>query len=380
MNQNKKNESEEKTMSEEFKNEEEQIKEIEKIDKEYELYDFSKLDRNVKKVTAENISKEELRALVDLYYQTQKQRIRIQNQIRAIEQNADDEFKNSADVLKWSFENEYFKEKQLADIFKYYMKTTKTGQWLSQIKGIGPRFAVVLLAYLDIDGKKAAGQFHSFCGLNDNNKPWYGKEKAKKIVNEVMGDEKVITFDHLMKLSEITGRSVSSLEKMSVVMDNKTHKPKLKNKKIQKTKDQLIKGLSMIPYNAFLKKTCYLISKSFVLSKNRGSLYGEIYMDRKAVETRKNEAGEFREQALRSLEEKNYTDKDAIETLKSGKLTGLHIENRARRYAVKLFISHLFEQMWIEEYGTEPPTPYIIEYGEEFEHNGYIEPEVPYIW
>lgn len=367
-------------MSEEFKNEEEQIKEIEKIDKEYELYDFSKLDRNVKKVTAENISKEELRALVDLYYQTQKQRIRIQNQIRAIEQNADDEFKNSADVLKWSFENEYFKEKQLADIFKYYMKTTKTGQWMSQIKGIGPRFAVVLLAYLDIDGKKAAGQFHSFCGLNDNNKPWYGKEKAKKIVNEVMGDEKVITFEHLMKLSEITGRSVSSLEKMSVVMDNKTHKPKLKNKKIQKTKDQLIKGLSMIPYNAFLKKTCYLISKSFVLSKNRGSLYGEIYMDRKAVETRKNEAGEFREQALRSLEEKNYTDKDAIETLKSGKLTGLHIENRARRYAVKLFISHLFEQMWIEEYGTEPPTPYIIEYGEEFEHNGYIEPEVPYIW
>lgn len=365
---------------EERKYENEEIEKIESMENGYDLYNFSKLDRTIKKVTAENISKQELKALVDLFYQTQDARIRCQNQIRAIEQNADNEFKNSVEVLKWSYENEHMKEKQLFDIFKYYMKISKTGQWLSSIIGIGPTFSVILLAYFDVKGKKGAGQFHSFCGLNDNNKPWYGKEKAAKIVNEVMGKEKKITFDHLMELSDITGRSVSSLDNMSIVKDSKTHIPKKKNGKVVKDKEQLIKGLSMIPYNAFLKKTCYLIAQSFVMNKDKGSLYGRVYMDRKAVEIKKNEKGLYREQALKSLEENNFKNKEVIQRLQSGKLTDLHIENRARRYAVKLFISHLFEQMWIEENGTQPPNPYILEYGDEFEHNGYIEPEVPYIW
>lgn len=367
-------------MNKEIRNEEEELKEVKTVEKEYELFNFDKMSRDVKKITAEKINKRELKALVDLYYQSQNQRIRVGNQIRAIRQESDDAFKNSVEVLEWVYENEHIKEKQIFDIFKYYMKTSKTGQWLSNVKGIGPTFSIALLAYLDIEGKKAAGQFHSFCGLDDNNRPRYGKEKAREIVNSVMGDEKVITFDHLLELSEITGRTVDSLDKMSIEIDYKTKKPKMKKNKPVKTKESLIKGLSIIPYNAFLKKTCYLIAQSFVMNRDKGSLYGEVYFNRKAVETKRNNEGFYAEQAAKQLREKHYTDKDAIACLKEGKLTKLHIENRARRYAVKLFISHLFEQMWIESHGTNPPTPYIIEYSDEFEHNGYIEPETPYIW
>ena len=50
---------------------------------------------------------------------------------------------------------------------------------------------------------------------------------------------------------------------------------------------------------------------------------------------------------------------------------------RARRYAVKRFLVHYFNQAWWFEYGTEPPHPYV----EEHLNHTHIEdnPFVPYI-
>lgn len=142
------------------------------------------------------------------------------------------------------------------------------------------------------------------------------------------------------------------------------------------TYERLEKFLSMPPYIRALKKLCYKIGDSFSKQTSRGSMYGKIYNQRREYETKKNERGDYAELAAKELEEKNYTKKEHIECLKSGKLTAGHIVMRSRRFAVKLFISHLFDAMYIDKFGRTPGLPYVFNLGNK--HLDWIAPEVPY--
>jgi DNA modification methylase len=51
---------------------------------------------------------------------------------------------------------------------------------------------------------------------------------------------------------------------------------------------------------------------------------------------------------------------DAYKAYSIGKLPPAHIHARAKRYAVKLFLSHLHETMHEIEHGTTPPLPYAL--------------------
>lgn len=150
--------------------------------------------------------------------------------------------------------------------------------------------------------------------------------------------------------------------------------------KKQKTKyaqvSDLEKYLAKPPYNPDLKKFMYLIGDCFVKNSNRGSMYGEIYKRRLEEEQYKNEQRAFKDQAAALLAEKNFDkNKDTYKYLADGKLSPAHIIMRARRYAVKLFISHVFEGMYYLERGEEPPKYYTIEIQG---HHDYIAPEVDY--
>ena len=142
------------------------------------------------------------------------------------------------------------------------------------------------------------------------------------------------------------------------------------------TYDRLESFLSMPPYILGLKKLCYKLGDSFSKQVIHGSMYGKIYLQRKEYETMKNERGDYAELAAKELAEKNYKKKEHIETLKSGKLTAGHIVMRSRRFAVKIFISHLFDAMYIDKFGRTPGLPYVFNLGEN--HLDWIAPEVPY--
>lgn len=134
--------------------------------------------------------------------------------------------------------------------------------------------------------------------------------------------------------------------------------------------------LAKPPYNPDLKKCMYIIGDCFVKNSNRGSLYGRIYQERLVHEQMLNEAGAYRDQAEKLLAEKNYDDtKDTYNWLSQGKLSPGHLCKRARRYAVKLFISHVWEAMYYIEKGKEPPFHYTIAHQG---HQDYIAPEVDY--
>ena len=117
------------------------------------------------------------------------------------------------------------------------------------------------------------------------------------------------------------------------------------------------------PWNAALKRLCWLIGESFVkVSGDPDALYGQIYAQRKLLEVERNEAGAFAEQAKASLEGKKWDKStDAYKAYAVGKLPAARLHLRAQRVAVKMFLSHLHEKWYWHEFGKAPPKPYSID-------------------
>lgn len=114
------------------------------------------------------------------------------------------------------------------------------------------------------------------------------------------------------------------------------------------------------PHNAELKKLCWKIGESFVKVKGRDNdVYGKIYELRKQYEKEKNDRGEYREMAARILKEKNFSnDTKAKAAYIAGKLPDGHLHARAKRYAVKIFLSHWQHVAYLDHYGKAPPEPF----------------------
>jgi hypothetical protein len=116
------------------------------------------------------------------------------------------------------------------------------------------------------------------------------------------------------------------------------------------------------PHNGALKTLCWKIGESFVkVSSNSGDVYGKVYLARKEYEQANNENGSYAGQALDVLAKKRIgKETDAYKSYSAGKLPPAHIHARAKRYAVKLFLSHLHEFWYEHHFGEKPPLPYPI--------------------
>jgi hypothetical protein len=116
------------------------------------------------------------------------------------------------------------------------------------------------------------------------------------------------------------------------------------------------------PYNAKLKVLCWKISESFKkCSSNPNDIYGKLYIERKQLETDRNDAGQYAEQAANILKVKKFSKTtEAYKWLSQGKLPPAQIMARAQRYAVKRFLSHYWDVLYTVETGKEPPLPYAI--------------------
>lgn len=119
------------------------------------------------------------------------------------------------------------------------------------------------------------------------------------------------------------------------------------------------------PWNASLKTLCWKIGESFVkVSGKEDSFYGKVYRERKALEEARNERREYADQAADTLANKKIgRDTEAYKHYREGKLPPARIHARAKRYAVKLFLSHWHEVAYKERYGVAPPLPYPIAQG-----------------
>lgn len=127
------------------------------------------------------------------------------------------------------------------------------------------------------------------------------------------------------------------------------------------------------PWNAQLKVLCWKIGESFVkVCNNERDIYGHIYAERKELEQARNDRDEFTGQAAAALAAKKYShDTEAYKHYGEGRLPPAHIHARAKRYAVKLFLSHYHHVAYECEYGVPPPRPYVFSRPE---HTHYTAP------
>ena len=135
--------------------------------------------------------------------------------------------------------------------------------------------------------------------------------------------------------------------------------------------DRKTKGQKLC-YNARLKTLCWKMGESFVkVSGKEGATYGKLYVQYKAEEVGRNEAGLYKEAAKKELSAKTFKNDNATKKrLTEGKLSDAHLHARAKRRVVKMFLSHF----WVkarEGKGLKVTEPYAIQI---LNHQGKIEP------
>ncbi len=118
------------------------------------------------------------------------------------------------------------------------------------------------------------------------------------------------------------------------------------------------------PWNADLKTLCWKIGQSFMKFSNKEEcFYGKLYRERKLYEQQRNDSGANAELCQRILSEKKFSkDTDAFGHLTGGKLPPAQIDARARRWAVKMFLSHVHAFWYEHHFKTKPPKPFAIEH------------------
>jgi len=268
------------------------------------------------KDAAMTLGRDEARFLVDAYYRMQEQRIRFDAQVREMMKEEEPH-----ELLVWFGDQSRLLEGQVKEGLDYYSISLAAGRWARSVFGVGPVIAAGLLAHIDIERVEYAGQVWAFAGLT--NAEW--KKKTRR------------------------------------------------------------------PWNAELKTLCYKIGESFVKGRNsEKDMYGHLFGERKLKEWAKNlQGGNAEAAAVKAAKVGKDTvaylwysgqinPKWAEDLMKSGKpfpqkfpkkatqgtgvamLPPAHIHARARRWTVKLFLSHLFEVMYIAHHGREPEQPFVL--------------------
>ena len=271
---------------------------------------------------SKTLSEREVRYLVDGYYVLQHNRIGADNQIRSMGKDGEPVL-----LLQWLADQMRVLEGQVKYSLDAYSFNHPVGKWARGILGIGPVICAGLLAHIDIERAPTAGHIWNFAGLN----------------------------------------------------------PGVKWEKGQKR-----------PWNADLKTLCWKLGESFVkVSGNPKSFYGHLYVERKKQEQARNVNLELADQAAQKLKDFRigkdtmawafYAGCLPVEVFDGlGELTqaqqtarvkkmreepgtypGLlppgHIHSRAKRWVVKLFLSHLHAKMFQNAYpGRNAPVPYAI--------------------
>lgn len=115
------------------------------------------------------------------------------------------------------------------------------------------------------------------------------------------------------------------------------------------------------PWNNDLKVVCFHAGESFVkLQSHPRDFYGKLFVERRAFEERRSNRGHLTATAEAALKRFKYEkDTEAYKAYSQGQLPKAHLHARARRWAVKLFLSHYWEVSYRKLNG-DAPKPYPI--------------------
>ena len=285
-----------------------------------ELEPLKRLTKDIKSAAA-TLSDDEARYLVDTYYQMQDNRIRADGQIRAM--NAASEQSEPHLTLDWLSANAATLERNIKSALDAYSDSHMVGRWSKGIVGIGPVLAAGLLANIDLMPWKCNGDKST--------------RKKADVCNSQLPCTPRCCFQQIETVGHIW--RFAGLD------------PTVSWQKGQKR-----------PWNASLKTLQWKIGESFVkVSGHKDDVYGHLYLERKQKEIARNDAGELAEQAVAKLAKFRIgKNTEAYKHYEAGRLPPSHIHARAKRWAVKLFLSHWHAVAYRDRFGVDAPKPYIL--------------------
>lgn len=330
----------------------------------------------------------EARYLVDAYYQYQNVRIRAKHQVdRCGDAN------EPTELLRWAHGNFDQIESDVKRSLGVFAAEYAVGEWLQSICGIAEVMSAGFLTTFDIRERLVS---KCVCTDKDQDKKHGDHRRSMRPIGG-SADGAVLRF-------QCTGRKGKGEKE-----HDKTDEPVSKDTSCKVVReihvndltagDVLIRpttvghfwnyaGLNptikwekgtVRPWNARAKVLCFKAGESFIKVKNNDNdFYGKLYDARRQKEEAKNQAGDYKETALACAESVGKKT-IAYKSYSQGKLPPAHLVARARRYAVKMFLSHLHDVMYRDYYGEAPPVPFVFSkhYKGEERHTHYIEP--PYI-
>ena len=145
-----------------------------------DLVSIERLSRDLSKA-AVTLSKDEARFLVDAYYTMQRDRIRSDNQVRALGESGEPH-----SVLSWLAAQSETLEGQIKRALDSYSRSQPLGVWARSVVGIGPVLAAGLLAHIDIERAPTVGHIWAFAGLDPTRKWEKGKKRPHNAALKVL--------------------------------------------------------------------------------------------------------------------------------------------------------------------------------------------------
>jgi len=292
--------------------------------------EIARLNRDLV-VAARTMGDDEARYLVQSFYIMQEDRKRTESQVRSLGDEPHI-------VIQWLAEKNRLLEQQIARALDAYTAGHMMGGYMRGIYGIGPVLAAGLLAHIYM------GRWCFIChGRTQHQHEQRMADKKLKLIKHTWQPvHSVPTAGHLWSYGGIAG-------------DNQ--RPWVKGQRR--------------PFNAEFKTLLWKCGQSFMKFSNiEACYYGDVYRRRKAYEVANNEAGRLAHRAAESLPHFKPTTESYTYYVRC-LLPPAHIDARARRYAVKLFLSHL-QAVWYQRVFHEPaPKPYAIAY---LGHAHYLPP------
>lgn len=139
-----------------------------------------RLSRDLAKA-AGTLSQDEARFLVDAYYVMQANRMRSNNQVRALSES-----REPHSVLNWLAEQDSVLEKQIARALDKYSAAQPLGEWARSVVGIGPVIAAGLLAHIDMEKAPTVGHIWRFAGLDPTQRWGKGQKRPHNAALKVL--------------------------------------------------------------------------------------------------------------------------------------------------------------------------------------------------
>lgn len=216
-------------------------------------------------------------------------------------------------------------------------------RWALKINGVGGFIAGGLAAFIDVEKTKGVQSIWKYAGQTPKSRT----PTIKRIYAMAYEAEKQfgpdISEDHVRFIAKSLALNPESVLKFSKKHGEITWK-------------NLIGACKHPTYNPTLKQICIALGNTFI---NKPSFYQDLYRYRYHWEKDKNDTGSYSKRAKEALGMFDYKHTTlAYKAYTKGMLPDGHIRAQAKRWAVKVFLSHYYVVDYYSHYGELPPDPY----------------------